>query len=206
MAAYCNEFDKLSSSVIREIEEEISLKTDYFSVNHALDYLADKKIINRNGDKFDISYEMALVNFLRENKHFFSKEGLYMKVKKPGLQREIEEEIEEILNKKVEKGEVTSMRRPNGIVYWGIFERDGEERLARRNFVKSFLRKRLENFCSRSKDKSQVYEMILSDLKKHWRGEADDQKGLEELGETILNELEGEEFFRISEEMYSIKQ
>jgi len=192
-------------SDLREIEEDISLKTDYFSVNHALDYLADKKIINRNGDKFDISYEMALVNFLRENKNFFSKGGLYMKVKKPGLQREIEEEIEEILNKKVEKGEVTSMRGPNGIVYWGIFERDGEERLARRNFVKNFLRKRLKNFCSRSKVKSQVYEMILSDLKIHWRSEADDQKGLEELGETILNELEGEGFFRISEEMYSVK-
>ena len=173
-------------------------------MNHALEYLADKKIIDRDGDKFDISYEKVLTNFLRENKNFFSKEGLYSRVKKPGLQREIEEEIEEILNKKVEKGEVTSMRGPNGIVYWGIFGRAGEERLARRNFVKTFLRKRLENFCSRSKDRSQVYGMILSDLKKHWRGEADDQKGLEELAETILNELEGEGFFRISEEMYSV--
>ena len=46
----------------------------------------------------------------------------------------------------------------------------------------------------------------MSELKRHWRDEAGDQKGLEELAETILNELEGAEFFRVSESMYTAKQ
>jgi hypothetical protein len=193
--------------IFSDIKDNKALETDYFSVSHALDYLADKKLIENVGDdNFDMSYEMALTNFLRRVKRFVPTSRLVSKVKKPGIQKEIEKEIGQIMTDKAGKGEVTTITGPQGIVYWGIFEKDGEEKLAKRTLIKDRMKSVLRNYTKHAKDKSQVYASIMSELKRHWRDEAGDQKGLEELAETILNELEGAEFFRVSESMYTAKQ
>ena len=176
---------------------EKGIKTDYFSVNHTLDYLVNKKEIDYDDEKFDLSYKDALINFLRYEKGFLSTRELLAKVRKPGLEKEIMTEIESILT----DANVSKITDLSGITYWGIFEREGEGENARRNLIKQYLKKVLKAYLKRSKDKAQIYALIKTELKRY-----DKECRLEgDYAETILNELEGEEFFRISEEMYSIK-
>lgn len=176
------------------------IETDYFSVNHALDYLVNKKEIECEDDKFDCSYKDALINVLRYERGFLSTEELFAKIRKPGVDRQVMSEIEDILT----DANVSKITDPSGLAHWGIFEREGEGENAKRNLIKKYLKKDLKGYLKRSKDRSQIYVMIKTELnryKKEFRLEGD----LDKNAERILNELEGEEFFRISGEMYSIR-